>query len=192
MMRSFVALLVLGVLAVPTVARAQDRFVFEVRGGATTARESFLTTDLDTGGGLEATLSVRVAPGVFVYGGWDWQHQPAATPIFGTGTDVEDTGYAVGLRYVAPVPSPIKPWVRAGAIFNHVEIEDTAGALVADSEHTAGWELGGGIEIALGDTVSLTPGLRYRRFEPDVRVGSTVVPAVLSYIAYDVGLAWRF
>ena len=45
------------------------------------------------------------------------------------------------------------------------------GVLVADSKHTLGLEVGGGLEVALGGASSLTPGLRYRRFEPTVRFG---------------------
>lgn len=173
------------------VAQAQDRWTLELRGGATQATESFTTTDLKMGVGLEGNVGVRVAPGTFVYGGWDWQHHRAKTPIFGM-EDVEDTGYAFGLRIVPPIPSPVKPWVRGGALYNHIEIEDDEGSLVADSEHTWGWEIGGGLDLSFGGSWSLTPGFRYRRFEPDVRFGTTRTPANLEYLVYDLGIAWRF
>jgi opacity protein-like surface antigen len=76
---------------------------------------------------------------------------------------------------------------------NHVEIEnEDAGDLVADAEHTFGFEAGGGLDLALNDQWSLTPGVRYRRFEPKVRFGGTESSSTLSYVAFDVGIAVKF
>ena len=192
MRRSVLTALVVCVIGTAHIAHAQDRWIVELRGGATQATDTFTTTDLKVGGGFEGTVGVRVAPGAFVYGGWDWQHHRAKSPLFGRTADVEDTGYVFGLRVVAPVSSPVKPWARGGALYNHVEIEDEDGSLVADSEHTWGWEIGGGLDLSFGGSWSLTPGLRYRRFEPDVRVGTRHTPATLGYMTYDVGVAWTF
>lgn len=172
---------------------AQPRWTVEVRGGANMPVDEFTGVDLKTGAGLEMGLGVRVAPDLFVYGAWDWQNRAAKTPLFGTTADVEDTGYAFGLRYVAPLPGRAKPWVRAGGLFNHVEIEnEDAGDLVADSEHTFGVEVGGGLDVTLNDRWSLTPGVRYRRFEPQVRFGGRESSSTLSYVTLDVGIALKF
>jgi opacity protein-like surface antigen len=83
--------------------------------------------------------------------------------------------------------------VRAGGLFNHVEIEDEdAGDLIADSKHTLGFEVGGGLDVTLNDRWSLTPGVRYRRFEPNVRFNGAESSSTLSYVTVDVGLALRF
>jgi len=184
---------VLSFLCVASPLYAQPQWTAEVRGGVNVALEEFAGVDLETGAGLELGLGVRVAPDLFVYGAWDWNNRFAKTPLFGTTADVEDTGYAFGLRYVAPVSSRANPWVRAGGLFNHVEIEDEdAGDLVADSEHTLGFEVGGGLDVAFNDRWSLTPGVRYRRFEPKVRFGGTESSATLSYVSFDVGIALKF
>jgi opacity protein-like surface antigen len=157
------------------------------------AVDEFAAVDLETGAGLEMGIGVRVATDVFVYGAWDWQNRAAKTLLFGAMADVEDTGYAFGLRYVAPISNRAKPWVRAGGLFNHIEIEDEeAGDLFADSEHTLGFEVGGGLDVALSDRWSLTPGVRYRRFEPNVRFGGVEYPTTLSYVAFDVGVGVNF
>lgn len=183
----------LSFLLVASPLVAQPRFAAEVRGGVNVAVDEFADVDLDTGAGLEIGLGVRVAPDLFVYGAWDWQNRAAKTPLFGTTVDLEDTGYAFGLRYVAPLSTRAKPWVRAGGLFNHVEIEDEdSGDLVADSEHTFGFEVGGGLDVTLNDRWSLTPGVRYRRFEPKVRFGGAESSRTLSYVTVDVGLALKF
>lgn len=185
-----------GVLAVGLAASpvfAQPRWTVELRGGGNVATEQFANVDLEPRVGFEGGVGLRVAPDLYLYGAWDWQQHRSKTPLFGVTADVEDTGYAFGLRYVAPVASRAKPWVRAGGLYNHVEIENSnTGSLVADSEHTFGFEVGGGLDVALNDAWSLTPGVRYRRFELDVRRGSVRSPTTLSYITYDVGLMLKF
>ena len=97
------------------------------------------------------------------------------------------------LRYVVPVSYRARPWVRAGGLYNHVELEGVSdGVLVADSKHTLGVEAAGGLEVALGGAWSLTPGLRYRRFEPTMRVGGVESSSTLSDVTFDMGVMLRF
>ena len=184
---------VLSFLFVATPVFAQSGGSVELRGGVNVAVDQFAGTDLSTGSALEIGLDVRVAPALFVYGAWDWQNRGAKSPLFGATVDVEDTGYAFGLKFVAPGSSRAKPWLRAGGLWNHVEIEnEAAGDLIADSEHTWGFEVGGGLDIGLSDRWSLNPGVRYRRFEPNVRFGGLESSATLSYVVIDVGVALKF
>jgi len=185
---------VLSVLLLASPASAQTRWTAELRIGGNTTIDEFAAVDLKTGIGSEIGFGVRVAPDLFVYGAWDWQQHRSKSPLSGAAAaDVEDTGYAFGLRYVAPVSSRAKPWVRAGGLFNHVEIEDQdAGDLLADSDHTWGFEAGGGLDVALNDRWSLTPGVRYRRFEPKVRFSGGESSATLTYFVFDVGIALKF
>jgi len=55
-----------------------------------------------------------------------------------------------------------------------------------------GLEVGGGLEVALGGPWTLTPGLRYRRFEPKVRFGGVESSSTLSDVTFDVGMVLRF
>lgn len=184
---------ILSVLLLASPVSAQPRLTAELRVGGNATIDEFAAVDLRSGIGSEIGLGVRVAPDLFVYGAWGWQQHRSKAPVFGATADVEDTGYAFGLRYVAPVASRAEPWVRAGALYNHVEIEDEdAGDLMADSEHTWGFEVGGGLDIALNDRWSLTPGVRYRRFEPTVRFSGAESSTTLSYVAFDVGIALKF
>lgn len=184
---------VLSVLLFASPLSAQPRWTAELRGGVNAGLEEFNNVDLKIGPGLEMGIGVRVAPDLFVYGAWDWQHRQAKTSLFGVTADVEDTGYAFGLRYVAPLSGRAKPWVRAGGLYNHVEIEDeAAGDLIADSKHSLGFEVGAGVDLALSDRWSLTPGARYRRFDPKVRRAGAETSATLSYMTFDLGLAWKF
>lgn len=188
-------LVALGIVAIsflaPSAAHAQGPWTFEVRAGASVPTDSFVSTDLDTGIGFEGTIGYRVFPALSVFGGWDWQHRQVDTPLFGA-EDVEDTGYVYGLRLAPGGDARTKPFIRLAGLWNHVELETDSGDLAADSKHTWGYEIGAGLDIALGDAVSLTPGVRYRRFEPTVRLGNVETAATMSYVTVDVGVAWKF
>jgi opacity protein-like surface antigen len=125
--------------------------------------------------------------------GWDWQHHATRKEVFGQGAQVEDNGYAFGLRYVLPLGSRTRPWVRGGGLFNHVEIRESwDGEPLADSEHTLGVEVAGGLDVTLSGPWSLTPGVRYRRFEPTVRSGGVEATSTLSDVTFDLGVMLRF
>ena len=182
----------LALLLAVSPVRAQDRWTIEVRAGANVNPDQFAATDLKTGVGFEGAFGVRILPALFVYGGWAWQQHRAKTELFGTKADVGDNGYAFGLRYVVPMSTRARPWVRAGGLYNHAEIEGSDGSLLADSQHTLGWEAGGGLEISLNEAWSLTPGVRYRRLEPKVRRGGFESSNRLSDVTFDVGMVLRF
>ena len=179
------------VLAGP--AGAQERWTAELRGGANVNTNQFAATDLKTGFGGGAAVNIRLVPDLFAYGGWDWQHHGTRTPLFGPGAQVEDAGYAFGLRYVVPLAYRARPWVRGGGLYNHVEVRGSwDGEPLADSKHTLGVEVAGGLEVALSGPWHLTPGLRYRRFEPTVRSGGLESSSTLSDVTFDVGVMLRF
>ncbi len=174
-------------------AAAQGRWTIEVRGGVNFPVEEFLELDLERGFGFEGTIGFDIVPGLGLYGGWDWQRRELEVFPFVQGTvDVEDTGYVFGIRYMPPA-GPVSPWLRAGGIYNHVELEDQAGDIFADSDHTLGFEVGAGLQFRVGESFALTPGVRYRRFEPDVRGGPLPERSVtMSYFTAEVGIAVRF
>ena len=183
----------LALLLAASPLNAQERWTAEVRGGANVNANHFTTAELKTGMGAGAALGVRILPDLFAYGGWDWQHHSAKTPLFGEGWHVEDTGYSFGLRYVIPISDRARPWFRAGGLYNHAEIERSFdGVLVADSKHTLGLEVGGGVELAMAGPWSVTPGIRYRRFEPTVRFGGKESSSTLSDVTFDIGMVLRF
>ena len=182
--------LVLLALLVPAGAHAQASL--EVRGGA-----AFPTTDLgpaglNTGGGFEVTAGYRFLPHLGVYGGWDWMRTSTDGLLLGSDYDVEDTGYAFGLAFRHPLLRSFGGWLRGGGIYNHVELEDDEGDVVADSGHELGWEVGGGLQIPLGERFALTPGVRYRSFSGTLDVDDAVFDFDRSYLAVEVGLQWSF
>lgn len=181
------------VCALPTQAKAQDPWTLEFRGGA-----AFPTgdagDDLDTGIGLEGTLAYRLLPHLAVYGGWDWHRFTPADE--GASGDLEETGYAFGLRWEHPLSGEsgngLSYRVHAGGTYNHLELEDEAGDVVADSGHGLGWEAGAGLTFPLAGGWRLTPGVRYRSLSRDLEVGEITSEVELTYLAVEVGLSLHF
>jgi len=166
-----------------TPAQAQGAFTVEVRGGANMATERGL--------GLGGTVAVRVMPTIAVYGGYDWQRRAVEDRLFGAEGELVDSGYVVGLRFT-PGASRFAPWLRAGALYNVVALEDANGNQIVETDRVWGWEAGAGLDVPIGGVLRLTPGVRFRRFEPTLQLAGTEFSSTLSYLVFDVGLALRF
>jgi hypothetical protein len=192
-MRSLWVVLVaaLGLAAVPAHADRQWALELRVGGGPS---DDPSNAALGAGLGFEGLLEYRLMPHVLGYGGWDWHHFGSDQSFAGTDMDFEETGYAFGLRFEHPFSGHQGPawWVRAGATFNHVEIENPGGEIVADSGHGFGWETGTGATLPIAQRWSITPGLRYRALSRDVTMSGTTSTVDLSYLLVEVGFSRSF
>ena len=194
------SVLVASLLAVPA-ARAQSptsRWSLELTAGGALPTSTLGGSNLATGFGVGANVRFRLQNHLATYAGWEYHHfssdQLQATQTL----DVEETGYTVGLRFEHPfrgeVLTPRTPayWLRGGALYDHLEVENDDGDLIGDTGHGLGWEVGAGVTLPLGDRVALTPGLRYRTLRRDLPVAGTTRAVTLSYVALGAGLVLRF
>lgn len=195
MNRFTIAVAISSVLVAASPALAQQPWVVELRGGVAFPTADLGEDELDTGLGFEGTIRYSFLPHLAAYAGWDWMHFGADEAVGVTDVDVEATGYALGLRFEHPFSGEAGPgpayWVRAGAIIDHIEIEDQEGDLIADTEHGLGWEVGAGVAIGVGEKGSLTPGVRFRSLSRDLEFDGGEMPVDLRYVAAELGFAWR-
>ena len=193
MRRTIIATAALAVLAGTGTVRAQERWAFEIRGGAGMTTQDFGDADLGTGFGFEGTVRYRIQPHLALYAGWDWYHYSTDESFAGADVDIEDTGYAFGFRFEHPLgTSPAALWARAGGIYDHAEIEDSDGEIVADSGHGLGWEIGGGLALPIARAWKVTPGVRYRMLSRDIDIGDARTEIDLSYAALELGFSRVF
>jgi len=188
---TFVGALLL-LISTPTVA--QDRFGVELRVGPEFATQDLGNANLNTGFGSELVFSYRFLPHLGAYGGWGYGRMSADGNSFaGTDIDVEETGYTFGLQFIHPIrTSRYGYFLRAGAIYNHIEVENTDGDITADSDHGFGWQIGAGPVITLGQNWKLMPGLRYRSLSRDIEVGGVSTDVELTYFTAGVGIMRTF
>lgn len=182
-------------LAVPSGSHAQERWSIEVLPGVAIPTGDLIEgAEVDRGVGADLTLGYRVMPHVSLYGGWGWRHFPTSITFAGNDVEVEETGYAFGARFEHPLGDVGSPElvIRLGGTYNHLELEDTDGDILSDTEHGLGFEAGAGLAFRLGDNWRITPGARFRSTDREFSEGSTVIPATLRYMAVEVGFSRRF
>lgn len=166
----------------------------EVRGGLPFPTGEFKDVGSDIGDGLtagynlSASVTVDVTPRVGVYAGYSFNHfQVEERDDIGVNSD----GFEFGVRGSFPTTTGVGPFVKVGGVYHDAEVvfDDDAQQGPDDvdvSKNHLGFEVGGGVEVALGRYLSLTPGVSYVRvptdeaFDPDV-----------SYVKADVGLRLR-
>ena len=157
---------------IPADAQTPDRWAVELRANGAMATQELQNDPLDTGFGFEATVRYRFLPHLAAYAGWDWIRFQADQSFAGNDMDFEETGYAFGLRFEHPIRgSATAGWVRAGGTYDHLEVENTDGDILADSGHGLGWEVGAGVATPLRGGWSITPGVRYRSLREAVFCG---------------------
>jgi outer membrane protein with beta-barrel domain len=190
-----ITLVALCLVVAAAPAQAERPWALELRagGGPSSDPESVA---LDAGFGFEPLLEYRFMPHALAYGGWDWHHFASDQSFAGTNMDFEETGYAVGLRFEHPFggETGVGPawWVRAGATYNHIEIENPDGDIIGDSGHGFGWEAGAGATFHVAERWSLTPGMRYRALTRDITVSGATSTVDLNYVLFEVGISRSF
>jgi opacity protein-like surface antigen len=172
---------------------AQDKWAVEFRPGINFPTAELLETDLSTGFGFELTASYNFMSHLGVYAGWGWNKFNIDETSEIDEFDVEETGYTFGLQFMHPVgESDIAIFARAGAIYNHLELENSDGEISEDSGHEFGWQLAAGVSYQFSDSWHLRPEIRYRSLGVDFDFEPNTVDADLRYISVGIGIAKSF
>ncbi len=172
---------------------AQSPLSWEIRAGADFATQDLGDADLNTGFGFEGTLAYRFMPHLSAYAGWGWHRFSADDSFAGSSTDFEETGYTFGLQFLHPIgASQTEFFIRGGGIYNHIEVENDAGDITADSGHGLGWQAGTGLAFHLGNKWKLMPGVRYRSLSRDIEIGNITSDIDLTYFELGAGISRSF
>jgi hypothetical protein len=180
-------------LTAPTDLSAQ-RLTVDVGGAAATPTKKLSDANLSTGFGFDATIAWRLVPHLHLYGGWTWMRFSASQLFVGTDRDIDETGYAFGLRFEHPFGETSRMLYRfeGGGTYRHIEIENSGGTITTDSGHGLGFELGAGVLLPLADSWRLAPALRYRALSREVTIRGRTTGSDLRYAALEIGISRRF
>ena len=172
---------------------SEKRFGVELNGDVAFVSSDLAGASLKTGLGFEAILQYRFMPFTSIYGGWGYGNFNADNSFAGPDTDFEQTGYVLGLQFKRPFRnSPVSWFVRAGALYSHIETENNAGDIISDTGHGIGWQAAGGIEVALGKNWSLAPGLKYNWLSGETELGSATYQLDQRTVSARIGIVKRF
>lgn len=173
---------------------AQDsRFSFELNTGASYATSSPGNADLNIGAGFETIFHYRMMPHVELLGGWGWNKFSANRSFAGNNMDFEETGYIIGLQFKHPLPiTNLQYYIRANALYNHIELEDADGDIIEDTGHGFGWQLAGGLAIPISNRWTLTPGVKFNALSRDLETDTYDLELDQNYISMRLGFVYNF
>jgi opacity protein-like surface antigen len=172
---------------------SKKRLEFELNSGLSLATQKLGDASLNPGFGFEGSLHYRFMPHLGVYGGWGWNRFGADESFAGTDVCFEETGYVFGLQFKHPIgQSPVAWYVRAGGLYNHIEIENADGEIIHDSGHGLGWQVAGGVDVPLASRWSLIPGVKFNALNRDVESEGVSTALKQNYVSVRVGIMYKF
>ena len=175
------------------VKENDNRWGFEFSTGTYYATADIGNADLKMGFGFEGTFHYRVVKHTGVYLGWGWKKFGVDQSFAGNNMDFEETGYVYGIPFRNQLAKTRLNYnLRAGGIYNHVEIENKEGDIVSDTGHGLGYQLSAGFEFPLGRSWVLIPSVRYSSLERSYNSGTENFDANMNTLSTQIGFFKRF
>ena len=144
---------------------------------------------VDEGMSWGVGAALGVSPGLGIYGTYS-QTEFALEDL--EDSEVEDSGFSVGLTTALPSVSGLSPWVGAGLVIHEFDLDDDTDGDEDDIEEDLGFEVGGGLAVPLAPNIRLTPGIGYRQYGVDVGTLLGTAEFDVSYFTAGVGLNISF
>lgn len=170
----------------------QGKLGIELRGGAAFATTELGDADLKTAPALEGVIDYRFTRYLGAYAGWGWNRFAADRSFAGDNVDFEETGYVLGVQVSSMSEAALGFYVRAGATYKHIEVENDSGNIIADSKHGLGWQVAAGLDLGLGSNWYLRPGVTYQELSRDLTVETSTTSVDLKYFKIGIGIVKRF
>jgi hypothetical protein len=172
---------------------SEKRFGFEINAGASFPANEIANTRMKAGPGFEGLFHYRFMPHLGVYGGWGWNKLSADNSFAGSDVCFEETGYIFGLQFAHPIADlPVSFYVRGAGLYNHIEIENAEGDIVEDTGHGLGFQLASGINIDIGNSWTLNPGVKFNALSRDSNYENTSRALDYRYVSLRVGIIKYF
>lgn len=190
----FIGLALFTLLSLNGTTQAQERrFGLEISGGPSYATSEF-AEGLRMGFGFDGTIHFRFMNHTGVYAGWGENWFTTETSSSVNNRDYEETGYVLGLQFKHPLKDNRSSWfLRAGVLYNHIEVENDNGDILEDTGHGPGFQLAAGVDFDLGSSWSLTPVIKFNYLtRPLDSEESSQVDTNFNYITLRVGIQKMF
>ena len=186
-------MLATAILLISFNLKAQEKWTVEVRPSLSFPTSDVGNTDTKIGFGFELTGAYKIMPHLAAYTGWGWNQFKGEDKLSNEDVTLNETGFTFGFQIIHPIGTSAFSYIgRAGAVYNHIELENNAGNITADADHHFGWQVAAGIDYEFAPNLSLRPMLRYRAFSNDLEIANVITDLKLNTISFGVGLAWDF
>lgn len=171
----------------------ESKFSLELNAGFSQAVKEINKSKLKPGFGFEGIFNYYFMPHTGVYAGWGWNRFESNNSFAGSDVCFEETGYIFGLQFKHPIHnSKTKYYLKIGALYNHIETENSIGEIINDSKHGWGWQIGGGLDFNINDKWSFTPGLKFNSLSRTSVFNSNSVDLDYKYLSVKIGFNRKF
>lgn len=179
-----------------SVSAQTPQFALEVRGGYAIPTGDWNEDDtFENGFGFGASAIAMVTPQIGVYAGWESFTFNVEEDEEGVEADATDVGFRGGVTVNVPLAaSPnLTPFVELGALYNKLEISASGdgASIEIESESSLGFEVGAGVDVSLGQRLSVVPVVRYRQHAVEFEDIDSEDSEDISYVVVGVGLRLR-
>ncbi|OBX27239.1 opacity protein-like surface antigen [Gelidibacter algens] len=178
------------IMILSSTSFSQNKWSVEFRPDINFPTEDFGDSKIETGYGFELTGAYRFMEHLSAYAGWSYN----TFGIKDSDLDFDETGYTFGLQFIHPLGTSetLSYLLRAGATYNHIELENTDGDITSDSGHGLGYQIEAGLNYDLGTNWDLRPTIRYRALSRDLDIDNTTLNVDLNYLSFGLGIAKTF
>lgn len=186
-----ITIILISFLSIVDFAGAQNKWSAEFRPAVSFPTEDLGNANIETGFGFEVTVGYRFMEHLHAYLGWGYN----TFSVEDSNHDIDETGYTIGLQFIHPLGASetLSYLIRAGTIYNHLELEDVDGNLIDDSNHGLGWQLEAGLDYDIGANWSLRPSVRYRALSRDLAIMQDQAISVdLNALSFGLGVTKSF
>lgn len=183
-------LVILGLAVCSTSLHGQNKWSAEFRPNINFPTSDFVDTNVKVGFGFEVAFGYQFMENLGAYVGWGHNN----FKLEESDIDFDESGYTFGLQFIHSIGSSesLSYLFRVGAIYNHIEVEDTDGNLIDDTGHGFGWEVGAGFNYLFGSNWNLRPQIGYRVLSRDLTFEGSTTNIDVNYIAFGLGIAKTF
>lgn len=177
-------------MLVSNVTFSQNKWSLEFRPDINFPTSDFLDSKIEIGYGFEFTVAYCFFKHLSAYVGWSYN----TFTIEDYNIDFDETGYTFGLQFIHPLGTSesFSYLLRAGATYNHIELENNAGTITVDSGHGLGYQIEAGLNYYLGTNWHLRPTIRYRALSRELNVDNISINVDLNYLSLGLGIAKAF
>ena len=167
----------------------KSRFSIELGGGHSVAIGKPGGFKVNTGMGADGIIAYNAYKNLGVFAGWGWN-------TFGNEYfDFEETGYMYGIQYKnAFKESRFSYTLRAGALYNHIEVEGAHNSdfdgFSYDSGHGLGFHSSGSLEYSLGKGWAINGSLKYQQLKRAVVLPDSELLPTPAETDYDIHLKY--
>lgn len=178
--------LLVAALASPSPVQAQTPVSVEVRGGWSVPIADFSDAGAESGLGYGGDLFVHVVPALAIYGGWG--RDDFSCSLCTDDQSISTQGVEAGLQFTAAGGAPVELWLRGGLVYHKVESD--AGPVTVESDRKLGIQGVAGLNFAVGDRISLAPGVRFQTIDPkiDLDGDDLSIEGRTSFVSIQLGL----